>query len=70
MGIVGGILGASVGTLVVVGVSAYHQWSPVLDFLAPLGAPLLGGLIGLAAGAYPAIRAARMEPVEALRAGT
>ena len=70
MGIVGGILGASLGTLVVVGVSAYQQWSPVLDFLAPLGAPLLGGLIGLAAGAYPALRAARMEPVEALRAGT
>lgn len=70
MGIVGGILGASLGTLVVVGVSAYQQWSPVLDFLAPLGAPVLGGLIGLAAGAYPAIRAARMEPVEALRSGT
>ena len=70
MGIVGGLIGASLGTLVVVGVSAYQQWSPVLDFLAPLGAPLLGGLIGLAAGAYPAIRAARMEPVEALRAGT
>ena len=37
MGIVGGILGASLGTLVVVAVSAYQQWSPVLDFLAPSG---------------------------------
>lgn len=70
MGIVGGIVGASIGTLIVVGVSAYQQWTPVLDLLAPLGAPLLGGLTGFAAGAYPAIRAARMEPVEALRAGT
>ncbi|MGH8927556.1 MAG: ABC transporter permease [Acidimicrobiia bacterium] len=70
MGIVGGLLGASLGTLIVVAVSAHQQWTPVLDLLAPLGAPLLGGLTGLLAGAYPAIRAARMEPVEALRAGT
>jgi macrolide transport system ATP-binding/permease protein len=70
MGIVGGLLGASVGTLIVVAVSAVQQWTPVLDLLAPLGAPLLGGLTGFLAGSYPAMRAARMEPVEALRSGT
>jgi putative ABC transport system permease protein len=34
----------------------------------PLAAPFVGAATGLLAGFYPAIRAARLEPVEALRA--
>jgi ABC-type antimicrobial peptide transport system permease subunit len=70
VGTVGGVLGASLGTLVVVTVSAYQQWTPVLDPAAPFLAPIVGGLIGLVSGTYPALRAARLEPVEALRSGT
>ncbi len=70
MGFVGGILGASLGTLVVVGVSAYQSWTPVLDPLVPFAAPVVGALVGLVSGTYPALRAAGMEPVEALRSGT
>jgi macrolide transport system ATP-binding/permease protein len=67
MGIIGGVIGASLGVLIVVVVSAYQVWTPVLDPAAPILAPLLGGLIGLLAGTYPALRAARLEPVEAFR---
>jgi ABC-type antimicrobial peptide transport system permease subunit len=70
MGLAGGVIGASAGTLVIVAVSAIKTWTPVLDPWVPLGAPLLGALIGLFSGTYPALRAAALEPVDALRAGT
>jgi len=67
LGVIGGILGASLGVLTVIAVSAYQVWTPVLDPAAPFLAPLIGGAIGLVSGTYPALRAARLEPVEAFR---
>jgi macrolide transport system ATP-binding/permease protein len=67
LGIIGGIIGASIGILIVVAVSAYQVWTPVLDPAAPVLAPLIGGAIGLVSGTYPALRAARLEPIEAFR---
>lgn len=70
MGVVGGIVGASAGTIVVVAVAAARDWTPVMDPWMAMLAPFAGGMIGLLAGACLALRAAFLEPVDALRSGT
>lgn len=67
VGLLGGVFGASLGLLAVVGVSYLSRWKPVLDGWLPPAAALTGAVIGLLAGAYPAWRASRVEPVAALR---
>ncbi|GGK67909.1 ABC transporter permease [Planomonospora parontospora subsp. parontospora] len=67
IGLAGGVVGAALGLVTVVAVSAVREWTPVLDTRLVLAAPLAGALVGLFAGLYPSLRAARMEPADALR---
>lgn len=70
VGFLGGLVGASVGIAVVLGVALGKGWTPVLQPWLALAAPALGATVGLAAGAYPAWRAAAIEPIAALRHGS
>ena len=63
----GGIGGVVIGAAVTAGYAAGRGWQivvPASAVAAGIGAALL---IGTAAGLYPAVRAARMAPTDALR---
>jgi len=67
IGLLGGLIGSALGVVAVVVVSLIQQWTPVLNPFFAIGAALLGAVVGLVAGWYPASKASRIEPISALR---
>jgi putative ABC transport system permease protein len=67
LGTLGGLTGTCIGVAIVVIFAATKNWTAVLNPAYTLPAPLIGSVVGLLAGAYPALRAARTSPLAALR---
>ncbi|MFF7946045.1 ABC transporter permease [Streptomyces griseorubiginosus] len=65
----GGLTGIALGALATLGYATHQHWPPVVP-LTSVTAGFAGAiLIGMLAGVYPSVRAARLTPTEALAAG-
>ena len=63
----GGLIGVALGLIIPFFVTYFFDMKTIVTFWSPLLAFTISGLVGLVFGIYPAMRAANMDPVEALR---
>jgi putative ABC transport system permease protein len=64
----GGIAGVAIGVLITTVLAKNRGWDTVIHWYVPVGGIAAALAIGAVAGLYPAMRAARLAPTEALRA--
>jgi putative ABC transport system permease protein len=69
LSLLGGVTGVGLGIAVTLSYAFYRSWPPVLPTSALAGGVAAAILVGAIAGVYPARRAARLAPTEALATG-
>jgi len=65
--LIGGALGIIMGSISALGVNIFIQWKTSISLWSVLLALLMSIGVGIISGIYPAVKAAKMDPVEALR---
>jgi macrolide transport system ATP-binding/permease protein len=67
VGLLGGVVGLAGGLSVVLGTTLARRWTPIFDLRIAPAAVLAGALVGILGGLAAAMRAARIQPADALR---
>jgi putative ABC transport system permease protein len=67
LAVLGGIGGLMIGSAVTIAYALSQGWSVTIPMVALVGGLVAALLIGAVAGLYPAVRAARLSPTDALR---
>ena len=67
MTVSGGVLGIATGVAIAWGITAYAGWSTFISPLAVAMALTVSMAVGITFGLYPAVKAAGLEPVDAIR---
>jgi putative ABC transport system permease protein len=66
--LIGGLIGIAIGIGIAIVTAMQAGWPLLIDPVVVVTAFVFSGLVGIVSGFYPAFRAARLDPVEALRA--
>jgi len=67
LSLLGGCCGIILGVFASAGISALLKWTTSVSIVAIVAAALFSGAVGIFFGYYPATKAARLDPIEALR---
>jgi putative ABC transport system permease protein len=64
---IGGVAGMAIGAAITVAVADQRDWTVQIPAVAAWGGLAAALTVGVVAGLYPALRAARLAPTDALR---
>ena len=65
--VVGGLIGIFVGILMSLSIALFLDWNTSVSWLSGIVAFLFSAAIGVLFGVYPARKAAKLNPIDALR---
>ncbi len=67
LSLAGGLIGVTLGMAAAVGLAFFAGWPVFIDYRMVITSFIVSGTVGIFFGYYPALKASRLDPIEALR---